>query len=128
MGKRIKKLKRIGGAEIEQANHAQTSLGVRTRAKTLALQHAKMLSLSTASTIIEDGREKGSCLQLRSRRLKRLPLVGAERNGKNRHNLEVVETSFGENELESESKERYNFDPVKDEPLPGRFEWEKVKP
>ncbi|KAL3506382.1 hypothetical protein ACH5RR_031764 [Cinchona calisaya] len=232
MGKHIKKLKGARGVAIAKLKHEQTSIGVRTRAKTLALQCAQTLSSSflATSVALKNGRKGDSYLQLRSRKVERLPPFGAKRigqkqrknNGKGPANktketekklqkdkmleenenekgnndfdkLEVVETSCGENVLEFESKgrstresspcnlmrdpeippplrctkrsnttstgqnpmqffhipaidimherfaddeerdrkefiEKYNFDPLKDEPLPGRFEWEKLKP
>ncbi|KAJ0093398.1 hypothetical protein Patl1_25971 [Pistacia atlantica] len=33
-----------------------------------------------------------------------------------------------EEEQQRQFVEKYNFDPVNDKPLPGRFEWEKVDP
>ncbi|CAI9762777.1 unnamed protein product [Fraxinus pennsylvanica] len=64
MGKYIRKSKGIGEADVVEVNHAkastQSSLGVRTRAKTLALQKSSPAAISG---------DDGSYLQLRSRRL-----------------------------------------------------------
>ncbi|KAL4278251.1 hypothetical protein GQ457_03G025600 [Hibiscus cannabinus] len=36
--------------------------------------------------------------------------------------------SIAEEELQRQFIEKYNFDPVNDKPLPGRYEWEKLNP
>ncbi|CAI9776965.1 unnamed protein product [Fraxinus pennsylvanica] len=213
MGKYMRKSKVIGEVAVMEVNHAhaaaQSSLGVRTRAKTLALQKSSAAAISN---------DDGSYLQLRNRRLvKPIPSIVTEakrqkhpqpKSGKGKvgpRNLEEekeeeidglegkvhgkleaeennqedeknggdgeMEASFGENLLEFDDKERttrestpcnlimdqnaiqtpsssemdeffaceekqqqtqfiekYNFDPVNDKPLPGRYEWVKLKP
>ncbi|KAK6255159.1 Cyclin-dependent kinase inhibitor domain - like 4 [Theobroma cacao] len=264
MGKYIRKAKTAG--EVAVMEVSQSSLGVRTRAKTLALQRLQKSSTSPATVASAPVTEDGSYLQLRSRRLEKPPImvhhhdskrqkqqqqqqgskkescgqnpnpnsnsrvrVGSgsgsaaekkkegeigreeivqENNGNdntnncsNNNNNESkdfggVEASFGENVLDIEARERsarestpcslirdpesirtpgsttrptssaetnqrvqnstrrhiptaqemdeffavaeeeqqrqfiekYNFDPVNDKPLPGRYEWEKVDP
>ncbi|KAJ4956600.1 hypothetical protein NE237_013383 [Protea cynaroides] len=69
MGKYIRKAKITG--EVAVMEVAQSSLGVRTRAKTLALQR---LQKSTATSTLNSG---ASYLQLRSRRLEKYPLLVA---------------------------------------------------
>ncbi|KAB2623173.1 cyclin-dependent kinase inhibitor 5-like [Pyrus ussuriensis x Pyrus communis] len=236
MGKYMRKSKPTGEVAIMEVSHSQPSLGVRTRAKTLALQRSSAQPVTSASY-----------LQLRSRRLEKPPILMTKRleprrqkpkagsnsrassrlgvesrcqkaeaseetaakeeedrgqneqgNTNNNENadLGVEEASFGENVLEFEGRERttrestpcslirdpdtirtpgsttrptnsaeanrriqnssqrhiptahdmneffagaeeemqkkfvekYNFDPVNDKPLPGRYEWEKVDP
>ncbi|KAG8369679.1 hypothetical protein BUALT_Bualt14G0038900 [Buddleja alternifolia] len=226
MGKYMKKAKVTSEVEVADAHHAQTSLGVLTRAKTLALK--KSLSLLPPSTIITTDEGGDGCyLQLRSRRLERRAphlvrrakkgkfsleerkldlqkgkvglnldkkFVGEENNKKTEESGddEKDEVSIGDKELESENKEsttrestpiswiagsegietpvscntvttrgntieimtdamssilgleeifakeekqqveqfieKYNFDPVKEKPLHGRYEWVKLKP
>ncbi|KAL2506455.1 Cyclin-dependent kinase inhibitor 3 [Abeliophyllum distichum] len=73
MGKYMRKSKVIGEVAVMEVSHAaaQSSLGVRTRAKTLALQKS-----SAAAAISGDD---GSYLQLRSRRLvKPAPPIATE--------------------------------------------------
>ncbi|KAL2469511.1 Cyclin-dependent kinase inhibitor 3 [Abeliophyllum distichum] len=238
MGKYIRNSKATGEVAV---SHAQSSLGVRTRAKTLALQRLQKSSSSAASAVAAGGFSDGCYMQLRNRRLekpappfvteakrqKHPPLekepnsnngrVGpnsVENTGKEKEKEEIVfhgnekigveekeeensvEASFGENVLEFEGKERttrestpcslirdsdtirtpgssnrptagndansrmqnpmlrdiptanemneffacaenyqhkqfvekYNFDPSADKPLPGRYEWVKLKP
>ncbi|XP_042517938.1 cyclin-dependent kinase inhibitor 5-like [Macadamia integrifolia] len=69
MGKYMKKAKSTG--EVAVMEVAQSSLGVRTRAKTLALQR---LQKSTMESMVDSG---ASYLQLRSRRLEKPPLLAA---------------------------------------------------
>ncbi|XP_043722908.1 cyclin-dependent kinase inhibitor 5-like [Telopea speciosissima] len=69
MGKYMRKAKITG--EVAVMEVAQSSLGVRTRAKTLALQR---LEKSTMASTVSSG---ASYLQLRSRRLEKPPLLAA---------------------------------------------------
>ncbi|XP_043707299.1 cyclin-dependent kinase inhibitor 5-like [Telopea speciosissima] len=69
MGKYMRKAKITG--EVAVMEVAQSSLGVRTRAKTLALQR---LQKSTTASMVDSG---ASYLQLRSRRLEKPPLLAA---------------------------------------------------
>ncbi|CAN6552487.1 unnamed protein product [Malus baccata var. baccata] len=236
MGKYMRKSKATGKVAVMEVSHSQASLGVRTRAKTLALQRSSAPSVTS-----------GSYLQLRSRRLEKPPILMTKRlepkrrkpktgpnsrsssrlgvasrcqkpeeaeetaakeeddrrqneqsntNNDENGDLGVEEASFGENVLEFEGRERttrestpcslirdpdtirspgsttrptnsaeanwriqnslqrhiptahdmneffagaeeeqqkkfiekYNFDPVNDKPIPGRYEWEKVDP
>ncbi|TYH55440.1 hypothetical protein ES332_D09G235200v1 [Gossypium tomentosum] len=72
MGKYIRKAKTAGGVAVMDVS--QASLGVRTRAKTLALQRQKS-STSPATVASAPASGDGSYLQLRSRRLEKPPLV-----------------------------------------------------
>ncbi|KAG5560607.1 hypothetical protein RHGRI_003806 [Rhododendron griersonianum] len=179
MGKYMRKAKTA--ADVALMEVAQSSLGVRTRARTLALQRLQKSSPAPATaTTVAAG---GSYLQLRSRRLEKPPTDHSKRqkqqqqqqqqgpkqtpvlspnpnsrksrlgvgskfvNGEGGNlGIEKLEESFqenkngdlggggggeascGENVLEFEGRERYNFDPVNDKPLPGRFEWAKLNP
>ncbi|XAR62586.1 hypothetical protein NMG60_11017405 [Bertholletia excelsa] len=67
MGKYMRKTKTAG--EVALMEVAQSSLGVRTRAKTLALQRLQNSAATAASS------SGGSYLQLRSRRLEKPPIV-----------------------------------------------------
>ncbi|GFZ10673.1 cyclin-dependent kinase inhibitor family protein [Actinidia rufa] len=216
MGKYMRKAKTA--AELALMEVAQSSLGVRTRARTLALQRLQKLPQSAVSG------GGGSYLQLRSRRLEKpqilvtsdskkqkqiakricvrnpnpnLRLGAKEEANQENENADLsggVEASFGENVAEFEGRERsarestpcslirdpesirtpgsttrptcstevtrrvqnsmprhiptahemddffasaeeqqqrqfidkYNFDPVNDKPLPGRYEWVKL--
>ncbi|KAE8658452.1 Cyclin-dependent kinase inhibitor 5 [Hibiscus syriacus] len=74
MGKYIRKAKTAG--EVAVMEVSQASLGVRTRAKTLALQRLQKSSASPPATIASaQSKGDGSYLQLRSRRLKKPPVV-----------------------------------------------------
>ncbi|KAE8728063.1 Cyclin-dependent kinase inhibitor 5 [Hibiscus syriacus] len=70
MGKYIRKAKTAG--EVAVMEISQASLGVRTRAKTLALQRLQKSSASSPATVASaPGKGGGSYLQLRSRRLEK---------------------------------------------------------
>lgn len=225
MGKYIRKSKTTREVAV---SHAQSSLGVRTRAKTLELQRLEKSSASAtaADPVATEGCGDGCYMQLRNRRLekpapaearrKKYPSLekepnskkatvrpnSVEKSGKEKEKLKEkqdensVEASFGENILEFEVKERttrestpcslirdsgtiktpgssnrptagndansrmqnpmprdiltanemneffscaendqhkqfvekYNFDPLTEKPLPGRYEWVKLKP
>ncbi|RZR97532.1 hypothetical protein BHM03_00026727 [Ensete ventricosum] len=179
MGKYMRKAKVSGEVAVMEVSH-QSSVGVRTRARTLAAAAAQDSSRAY--------------LELRSRRLEKpLPPPSAckpckdtskpkpnassktdsrfssQKSSPNRRSnsgsvdsvstrrcsaaVEAeappdAEVSFGENILEADSRDRwvlieymnsslfffpslaivsrYNFDPVNDHPLPGRYEWVKV--
>ncbi|PKU83642.1 cyclin-dependent kinase inhibitor 5 [Dendrobium catenatum] len=198
MGKYMRKAKLNGEVALMEVS-AQSSIGVRTRARTLALQRLEKSSFSPAA---DNSSSSSSCyLQLRSRRLEK-PAVGI----KTKDSLEPkildaaeaspeadggLEVSFGENVLDLEARDRettpcslirnsetlstpgsttrptvtavlncrvlntthqnipsthemeeffagserlqqrtfiekYNFDPVNDCPIPGRYEWVKL--
>ncbi|KAL0435488.1 UNVERIFIED_CONTAM: Cyclin-dependent kinase inhibitor 5 [Sesamum radiatum] len=70
MGKYIRKPKTTGDVAVRDVS--QSSLGVRTRAKTLAL---KRLQSSTASVDASPQQPKPEYLELRSRRLEKPPLI-----------------------------------------------------
>ncbi|XP_075097254.1 cyclin-dependent kinase inhibitor 5 isoform X1 [Nicotiana tabacum] len=71
MGKYMRKSKTTGEVALLEVSHTQSSpLGVRTRAKTLALQRLQK-SNSTGNGSGEGGGGGGSYLQLRSRRLEK---------------------------------------------------------
>ncbi|XP_028553697.1 cyclin-dependent kinase inhibitor 4-like isoform X2 [Dendrobium catenatum] len=169
MGKYMRRAKTTGDFAVMEVS-SKSSFGVRTRAKTLALQRLQNSSPSPDDSFC--------FLQLRSRRLEKfLPSVikpkdacketvrssakpspkltlmadsGSVRRSRaleltpcsgginfgsatsqsplvNGAEVEVeVEVSCGENMLEVEEMNRYNFDPVNDCPLPGRYEWVKL--
>lgn len=113
MGKYMRKTKLSGEVAVMEVS-AQSSIGVRTRARTLALQRLQKPASSPAA----DHSSPPSCyLQLRSRRLEK-PSVAV----KNADSLGVskvlpcteaspetdggAEVSFGENVLEVESRDR----------------------
>ncbi|KAK8474781.1 hypothetical protein V6N13_060472 [Hibiscus sabdariffa] len=75
MGKYIRKAKTAG--EVAVMEVSQAYLGVRTRAKTLALQRLQKSSASPPATVVALAPAKGdgSYLQLRSRRLEKPPVV-----------------------------------------------------
>ncbi|KAE8698074.1 Cyclin-dependent kinase inhibitor 5 [Hibiscus syriacus] len=74
MGKYIRKAKTAGEVAIMEVS--QASLGVRTRAKTLALQRPQKSSASPPTTVASaPAKGDGSYLQLRSRRLEKPPVV-----------------------------------------------------
>lgn len=133
MGKYMKKTKMITGevAVMDVAAH-QSLLGVRTRARTLALQRLQKLP-PTEEHEEEEGEEKeeeaeapppSSYLQLRSRRLEKPKPKDSNPNPRSRANsgstgsarscwddpsLEpdaAVEVSFGDNVLEAEARDR----------------------
>ncbi|TQE03520.1 hypothetical protein C1H46_010835 [Malus baccata] len=68
MGKYMRKSKPTGEVAIMEVSHSQPSLGVRTRAKTLALQRSSAQPVTSASY-----------LQLRSRRLEKPPIPMTKR-------------------------------------------------
>ncbi|XP_022722056.1 cyclin-dependent kinase inhibitor 5-like [Durio zibethinus] len=73
MGKYIRKAETAG--EVAVMEVSQSSLGVRTRAKTLALQRLQKSSTSPATAASTPANGDGSYLQLRSRRLEKPPVV-----------------------------------------------------
>ncbi|KAE8722557.1 Cyclin-dependent kinase inhibitor 4 [Hibiscus syriacus] len=74
MGKYIRKAKTEG--EVAVMEVSQSPLGVRTRAKTLALQRLQNSSASPPATVASaQAKGDGSYLQLRSRRLEKPPVV-----------------------------------------------------
>ncbi|XP_020584844.1 cyclin-dependent kinase inhibitor 5-like [Phalaenopsis equestris] len=210
MGKYIRKAKLAGKVAVMEVS-AQSSIGVRTRARTLALRRPRKPSSSSSSTtttsaVDNSSSSSSSCyLQLRSRRLQK-PALNFIHNKISESKIcadvqaspEVdggVETSFGENVLDFDCRDRnvrettpcslirssetirtpgsttrltpttnafnrslrnavhqnipnpreieeffagtehlqqkkfmekYNFDPLNDFPLPGRYEWVKL--
>nr|GMD68430.1 cyclin-dependent kinase inhibitor 5-like [Ipomoea batatas]GMD79697.1 cyclin-dependent kinase inhibitor 5-like [Ipomoea batatas] len=69
MGRYMKKSKTAGEVALLEVTHSQSFSGVRTRAKTLALQR-----LRRSADEICCGGDSGSYLQLRSRRLQKPPI------------------------------------------------------
>ncbi|KAG8088737.1 hypothetical protein GUJ93_ZPchr0010g8333 [Zizania palustris] len=196
MGKYMRKAKVSG--EVTVMEVAAAPLGVRTRARALLMQRLQKQPTEAAQG--EATTASGEYLELRSRRLEKLPPAAARRCGGWRAAVaamaaehQEVEVSFGENVLELEAMERsarettpcsvfrdsgtistpgsttrpshssshrrvqtpvrhntptsaeldaffaaeeqwqrqafmdkYNFDPVNDCPLPGRYEWVKL--
>ncbi|XP_050364763.1 cyclin-dependent kinase inhibitor 5-like [Argentina anserina] len=115
MGKYMKKSKISGDiAVMEVSISPQSSLGVRTRAKTLALQKQQQQQDSDSSSLYY--------LQLRSRRLEKPPLrsqsqskpvtsrpkekEGEEEGCFGNVATEAEEASFGENNLDFEGRDR----------------------
>ncbi|KAH7517533.1 hypothetical protein FEM48_Zijuj09G0075100 [Ziziphus jujuba var. spinosa] len=89
MGKYMKKSKIAGDvAVMEVSLSPQSSLGVRTRAKSLALQRQQQQQERKSTTIVEqqpDPDDSFSYLQLRSRRLVKSPLLGDTKNHHSHH-------------------------------------------
>lgn len=69
MGRYMKKSKAVGKVALFELTHAQSFSGVRTRAKTLALQRLRRSAEEACC-----GGDRGSYLQLRSRRLQKPPI------------------------------------------------------
>ncbi|KAK6161824.1 hypothetical protein DH2020_005205 [Rehmannia glutinosa] len=86
---------------------------------------------NTIDDITTEKCDDGCYLQLRSRRVERRigPIGKKTKKIKGKHvDLQKGKVGiFGDNEHESENKERYNFDPVNDKPLKGRYEWEELE-
>ncbi|KAL0912818.1 hypothetical protein M5K25_016227 [Dendrobium thyrsiflorum] len=198
MGKYMRKAKLNGEVALMEVS-AQSSIGVRTRARTLALQRLEKSSFSPAA---DNSSSSSSCyLQLRSRRLEKPAVAIKTKDSLEPKILDAAEASpeadgglefsFGENVLELEARDRettpcslirnsetlstpgsttrptvtavlncrvhntthqnipsthemeeffagserlqqrtfiekYNFDPVNDCPIPGRYEWVKL--
>lgn len=79
MGKYMRKSKPAGEVALLDVSHTQSSLGVRTRAKTLALQRSTAAAPGAASSGCGDC---GSYMQLRSRRLQKPPIGSQPRRHK----------------------------------------------
>ncbi|KAH0452731.1 hypothetical protein IEQ34_020030 [Dendrobium chrysotoxum] len=206
MGKYMRKAKLAGEVAVMEVS-AQSSIGVRTRARTLALQRHQKQSSSSSSSAVDNSSSSSSSscyLQLRSRRLEK-PAVNLNPREASESKICAdvealpeadggVETSFGENVLDFDCRDRnarettpcslirtsetvrtpgsttrltpanafnrsiqnvmhqnipsaheieeffagterlqqikfmekYNFDPLNDFPLPGRYEWVKL--
>ncbi|XP_078440441.1 cyclin-dependent kinase inhibitor 5-like [Wolffia australiana] len=125
----------------------QSSLGVRTRARTLALQGLQRSSSPSPSPTVKAENSDACYLRLRNRRLEKSSPVVTKACAKtstecNEERAEkptcsaTVANSFSR-ELEAfftaaeqiQQKillDRYNFDPVNDRPLPGRYYWVRL--
>ncbi|KAK8560766.1 hypothetical protein V6N13_026202 [Hibiscus sabdariffa] len=89
MGKYIRKAKTAG--EVVVMEVSQASLGVRTRARTLALQRLQKSSASPPAAVASaPGKGDGSYLQLRSRRLEK-PLVAVHDHDSKRHKQQLTQ-------------------------------------
>ncbi|URD96694.1 cyclin-dependent kinase inhibitor [Musa troglodytarum] len=143
MGKYMRKAKVSGEVAVMEVAAHQPSLGVRTRARALAAgQDSSLAYLELRSRRLEKALPPSpasktktppkdtpdSCPnpRLNSHTVRRSPTSNSgtrrcyEKGGGASPDVEV---SLGENVLEAESRERYNFDPANDLPLPGRYEW-----
>ncbi|GJN09154.1 hypothetical protein PR202_ga27134 [Eleusine coracana subsp. coracana] len=131
MGKYMRKGKVSGEVAVMEVPGGAL-LGVRTRSRTLALQRAQKPPEKG------DAEETGEYLELRSRRLEKPPQtphkgpVPATRRVEGRQAASAaddddVEVSFGENVLDLDAMERYNFCPVNECPLPGRIQHRRLK-
>lgn len=119
MGKYMRKPK-LTGDTVAVIDVSPSSLGVRTRAKTLALQKLQQTSNSTPVTPPEHHGEL-CYLQLRSRRLEKPPVQKSTTCCRRQNpNPNFVNTSggeetqesnyyFGENNVDFDGRERYNF-------------------
>uniref|UniRef100_A0A1D1ZGW5 Cyclin-dependent kinase inhibitor 3 n=1 Tax=Anthurium amnicola TaxID=1678845 RepID=A0A1D1ZGW5_9ARAE len=76
MGKYMRKAKITGEVAVMEVAH-QSSLGVRTRARTLALQRLQRSSSPTPAPSTADEADDSSYLQLRSRRLEKPPVAAS---------------------------------------------------
>ncbi|MQM01688.1 hypothetical protein Taro_034450 [Colocasia esculenta] len=76
MGKYMRKAKITGEVAVMEVAH-QSSLGVRTRARTLALQRLQRSSSPTPVPVPTAEPDDGSYLQLRSRRLEKPPMTAS---------------------------------------------------
>ncbi|GMI71800.1 inhibitor/interactor with cyclin-dependent kinase, KIP-RELATED PROTEIN 3 [Hibiscus trionum] len=89
MGKYIRKAKTAG--EVVVMEVSQVSLGVRTRARTLALQRLQKSSASHPAAVASvPGKGDGSYLQLRSRRLEKPPVAVHDHDSK-RHKQQLTQ-------------------------------------
>ncbi|GMI90101.1 inhibitor/interactor with cyclin-dependent kinase, KIP-RELATED PROTEIN 3 [Hibiscus trionum] len=95
MGKYIRKAKTA--MEVAVMDVSQSSLGVRTRARTLALQRLQKSSTSPAKAAASLDSGDGSYLQLRSRRLEKPPVVSRHHDSKRLKQQGVEEEGCGEN-------------------------------
>ncbi|CAA6666473.1 unnamed protein product [Spirodela intermedia] len=173
MGKYMRKAKLAGEVAVMEVSH-QSSLGVRTRARTLALQRLQKPAAPTPSPSPPAEHDNISYLQLRSRRLEK-PLVvpsrpkdgykGGPKNVRETTPCSLIKDSdvagtpgsttrrrtasgrrtqpaalrsiptseemeeffAGAEQVQQRIfTEKYNFDPVKDCALPGRYEWVRL--
>ncbi|XP_078440633.1 cyclin-dependent kinase inhibitor family protein isoform X2 [Wolffia australiana] len=146
MGKYFKKGNVAEDVAVMEVSH-QSSLGVRTRARTLALQRLQRSSSPSPSPAVKAENSDACYLRLRSRRLVKSSLVVTKTSAKNSTGCSeeraekptcsaTVANSFSR-ELETfftsaeqiQQKillDRYNFDPVNDRPLPGRYDWVRL--
>ncbi|KAH0457183.1 hypothetical protein IEQ34_015090 [Dendrobium chrysotoxum] len=113
MGKYMRKAKLNGEVALMEVS-AQSSIGVRTRARTLALQRLEKSSFSPAA---DNSSSSSSCyLQLRSRRLEKPAVAIKTKDSLEPKILDAaeaspeadggLEVSFGENVLELEARDR----------------------
>ncbi|KHN01014.1 Cyclin-dependent kinase inhibitor 3 [Glycine soja] len=173
MGKYMKKAKPKGELALVESTTSNTTtsyMGVRTRAKTLALQksHAQQHELAATSdsylqlrrnaepqeasfgeNVLDfEGRERSTrestpCSLIRDSDTVRTPgsttrpTCSAEAYRRTEHaarrqipTSREMDEFFAEIEEAQQKKfiEKYNFDPVNEKPLSGRYEWEKLKP
>ncbi|RRT53614.1 hypothetical protein BHM03_00026477 [Ensete ventricosum] len=144
----MRKAKLPGEVAVMEVAAHQPSRGVRTRARALAAAAAAAQDSSLAYLELRSRRlEKPLPLvpackpksnpspKLTSQRANRSSVSNSRSagSGRMRRCLDrgegaspCVQVSFGENFLESESRERYNYDPVNDHPLRGRYEWVEI--
>lgn len=116
MGKYMRKAKLSGEVAVMEVS-AQSAIGVRTRARTLALQRLQKSPFSPAA---DNSSSSSSCyLQLRSRRLEKAAVAVKARDSLEPKILAAaeaspeadggLEVSFGENVLEFEIRDRWAF-------------------
>ncbi|XP_031105559.1 cyclin-dependent kinase inhibitor 3-like [Ipomoea triloba] len=82
MGKYMRKSKTASEVALLDISHTQSSLGVRTRAKTLALQRLQRSTAAAPGTTSSGCGDCGSYMQLRSRRLQKPPIGSQPRRHK----------------------------------------------
>uniref|UniRef100_A0A803Q2N1 Cyclin-dependent kinase inhibitor domain-containing protein n=1 Tax=Cannabis sativa TaxID=3483 RepID=A0A803Q2N1_CANSA len=138
MGKYMRKAK--AASEVAVMEVSQASLGVRTRAKTLALQRLqksppvskspRSTRESTPSNLIRDPdiiRTPGSTTKQTNsaETTNRRTQNSSQRHIPTAHEMDEF---FAGAEVEQQKQfiDKYNFDPVNEKPLPGRYSWEKV--
>ncbi|KAJ8558242.1 hypothetical protein K7X08_005008 [Anisodus acutangulus] len=112
MGKYLRKAKITGDVAVMDVS--QSTLGVRTRARTLALQRLQSSSTTTPPPSSSSSSSDTSYLQLRSRRLEKPKNPKTERCSVKSGSIRVTEDvndfgheiSFGENSLDFELRDR----------------------
>ncbi|XP_062109115.1 cyclin-dependent kinase inhibitor 5 [Humulus lupulus] len=101
MGKYMRKAKAAG--EVAVMEVSQASLGVRTRAKTLALRRLQKSPPARSPSSAPTATSSGSYIQLRSRRLVKPPIVTPSQDGGKRQKQQVTKLGCVQNPRASSS-------------------------
>ncbi|KAK8952386.1 Cyclin-dependent kinase inhibitor 3 [Platanthera zijinensis] len=124
MGKHISKTKLAGEVALMEVS-IQSSIGVRTRARTLALQ--RLQKPSTFPDADTSSFSSSEHLLLRGRRLEKPAITLKAMHQAIPSSHEIEEFFSGAERLQQRTfMEKYNYDPVNDSPLSGRYEWVKL--